>query len=60
MDLDEYCKNLMEQQKIEERRKYMRRYYIKNKYRYKGGKYKKKKCEPIFKIEKREITLTFD
>lgn len=53
----------MDEDKIKQRQKYMREYYLKNKDRYKNGKYIKKKTDkdtPKFKIIKQEITIKFE
>lgn len=54
----------MDNKKIEERRLYMRAYYLKNKERYKNGyrrrsKSAKEKVKPKFAIIKKNIVLHF-
>ena len=50
----------MEEKKIKERREYMREYYLKNKSRYKNGKYTKKKDKTtFFSIVKKDIIISF-
>jgi hypothetical protein len=45
---------------IEKRRQYMKDYYLKNKDRYKDGKYvKKSKEQPKFYIRHQPITISF-
>lgn len=54
----------MDNKKIEQRRQYMRAYYLKNKDRYKNG-YRRRsntnrsKVKPVFAITKKHIVLHF-
>ena len=50
----------MDTEKIKARREYMKKYYLENKERYKNGKYTPKKLNPIFKIIRKEIIISFE